>query len=257
MAVHELADLTWEEVRDLDRSRTVAVLPVGAMEAHGPHLPLGTDGIIAQAMAREGAARIEKHGFEVVLLPPFWFTAAPFGSRFAGTLSSPPPSVTAVVLDLARELTRQGFAALALANAHLDPANLTALAEASQRARQEGLLPVVCPDVTRKPWAGRLTEEFRTGSCHAGQYEGSIVLAMRPELVREEVRRSLAPNPASLSSAIRDGAKSFEEAGGPRAYFGWPAKATAEEGRRSAGTLGEILAEAVAGALPGATEAET
>ena len=43
MAIRELADLTWEEVRDLDRPRTVALLPMGAVEAHGPHLPLGTD----------------------------------------------------------------------------------------------------------------------------------------------------------------------------------------------------------------------
>ena len=45
MAIRELAELTWEDVRDLDRSRTVAVLPVGAVEAHGPHLPLGTDNV--------------------------------------------------------------------------------------------------------------------------------------------------------------------------------------------------------------------
>ena len=47
MAIRELADLTWEEVRDADRARTVAVLPVGALEAHGPHLPLATDVLIA------------------------------------------------------------------------------------------------------------------------------------------------------------------------------------------------------------------
>jgi creatinine amidohydrolase len=47
MAILELAELTWEDVRDLNRARTVVVLPVGAIEAHGPHLPLGTDNVIA------------------------------------------------------------------------------------------------------------------------------------------------------------------------------------------------------------------
>jgi|SRR5882672_976177 len=249
MAIRELAEMTWEEARDLDRTRTVAVLPVGAVEAHGPHLPLGTDVIIAEAMARSGAARIAAQGMAVVILPPLPFTAAPFAAAFAGTLSVAPSTVTALLLDLARELTRHGFAALAVANAHLDPAHREALAAAERAARKESLLPVVCPDVTRKPWAMRLSEEFRSGACHAGRYEGSIVLASRPDLVREDLRKALPPNPASLSTAIREGKRTFEEAGGPRAYFGWPADATVDEGRSSVETLGAVLAEAVLGAL--------
>ena len=71
------------------------------------------------------------------------------------------------------------------------------------------------------------------------------MLAERPELVREATRAALPPNPASLSRAIREGKRSFEEAGGPRAYFGYPAQATAEEGRATVEVLGAILDEAV------------
>lgn len=249
MTVRELGDLTWEEARDLDRARAIAVLPVGAIEAHGPHLPLATDVIIAAAMAREGGALIAARGFHAVLLPALPFTAAPFGAAFAGTLSVRPATVTALLLDLARELTRHGFAALAVANGHLDPAHLAALLAAESGAREEGLLPVVCPNLTRKPWAARLSEEFKSGACHAGRYEGSVVMAERADLVREDVRRALPANPASLSAAIRDGKRTFEEAGGARAYFGWPADATAEEGRATVAALGSILADAVFGAL--------
>jgi len=249
MAVLELADLTWEEARDLDRARTVVVLPVGAVEAHGPHLPLGTDVLIAQAMAHAGARRMASYGLKAAILPPLPFTAAPFGAGFAGTLSFAASTVTTLLLDLARELTRHRFAALAVANGHLDPTHLGALAAAVTLAREEGLLPAICPDVTKKPWAHRLTAEFKSGACHAGRYEASIVLAVRPDLVREEVRKALPPNPASLSSAIRDGARTFEDAGGERAYFGWPADATAAEGRATVEALGDILAEAVRDAL--------
>src|SRR5206468_2357954 len=141
------------------------------------------------------------------------FTAAPFGAAFPGTLSIAPATVTALIVDLARELTRHGFATLAVANAHLDPAHRASLDEAAARARRERLLPVVIPDVTRTPWAGRLGEEFRTGACHAGRYEASMVLAERPDLVREALRVALPPVPASLSAAIRDGKRTFEEAG--------------------------------------------
>src|SRR6266540_418633 len=103
---------------------------------------------------------------------------------------------------------------------------------------------IVFPDVTKEPWAVRLTDEFRSGACHAGQYESSIVLAARPELVREAVRRALPANPRSLSGAIRAGQTSFEQAGGPRAYFGSPAEARADEGARSIEVLGAILEEA-------------
>src|SRR2546427_11099796 len=73
MPVHELAQLTWEEVRDLERDRTLVVLPVGAIEAHGPHLPLDTDVVIATAMARAGAKRLGARD-KVVLILPRWPT---------------------------------------------------------------------------------------------------------------------------------------------------------------------------------------
>ena len=82
----QFADLTWRDVESLDRGRTVAILPVGAIEAHGPHLPLGTDTIIAAGMARAGAERIRAAGWGALLLPALPFTAAPFAASFAGTI---------------------------------------------------------------------------------------------------------------------------------------------------------------------------
>ncbi len=249
MAIRELAELTWEEVRDLERARTVAILPVGALEAHGPHLPLGTDNLIAAAMARAAAGRLEVRGVHALLLPALAFTPAPFGAGFPGTLSVSPGAVATLVADLAAEAARHGFAALAIANAHLDPAHLEALAEAGRLAAARGAAPLVCPDLTRRATAARLTAEFRSGACHAGRFEASIVLAERPDLVRADLARALPPVPASLVEAIRAGARTFEQAGGPRAYFGAPAEATAAEGAASVATLGEILAEAVLAVL--------
>jgi len=90
-----------------------------------------------------------------------------------------------------------------------------------------------------------LTEEFQSGACHAGQYESSLVLSARPELVREEIRPALEPKLISLSQAIRAGARSFIEIGGDQAYFGNPAAATAEEGDR----VFDILAGMIVTAL--------
>jgi len=245
MPVHELAQLTWEDVRDLDRARTLVVLPVGAIEAHGPHLPLDSDVVIATAMARSGAQKLAARGHVVLILPALAYTTAQFGADFSGTLSISGVTVTAVIIDLARSLSDQDFRLLAIANAHLDPEHLTALNEAVKLGRADRLVPIIFPDLTRKPWGARLGAEFRSGACHAGQFESSIVLSEQPERVREDVRRSLEPNPTSLSEAIKAGKRTFVEAGGARAYFGDPAAASAEEGRRTIEVLGEILEEAV------------
>lgn len=240
-----VSSATWEEIAAIDLPRAVAVLPIGAVEAHGPHLPLTTDGIIAAAMAREGARLLARAGVPALVLPGIDYTAAPFARGFPGTVSLRPETLTALLCDVAAALAAHGLGCLAFANAHLDPAHLRSIAAACAAIEGQGGPAVVFPDLTRKPWALRLGEEFRSGACHAGRYESSIVLAERPEVVHEEVGRSLVPNPVSLSTAIREGKGSFEEAGGPRAYFGDPAAASAEEGRVHVRVLGEILAEAV------------
>ena len=240
-----LRELTWTEVEALDLSRVVALLPIGAIEAHGPHLPLITDGIIAHSTINAAAARLEAVDLVPMLLPPLDYSAAPFAASFPGTISIRPEIVTDLVVDLSHSLAGWGVRLLAIANAHLDPTHLTALHGAVAEIRDRGHLSVAFPDLTRRPWGSRLTEEFQSGACHAGQFEGSIVLAARPEWVREEIRSRLPANPASLSSAIREGRSTFVAAGGPEAYFGDPAAATWEEGEQTIEVLGQILADAV------------
>jgi creatinine amidohydrolase len=251
MPINYLAGMTWEEVRDLEGAGTVAVLPIGAIEAHGPHLPLATDVIISDAMAHRGAEKLAARGLDVLILPPLVYTAAGFAAGFPGTISLAPDDVTRAITAIARSLARHGITTLALANSHLDPEHIAALEDAVQSIEQDGLLTTVFPDVTKKPWALRLTDEFKSGACHAGRYEGSMIMALRPELVREELRSDLPAVPSSLSEAIGKGLKSFEEAGGDRAYFGYPADASREEGEQTIELLGLILEEAVLDATRG------
>ena len=245
MTVCWLATATYEEVAALDRSRAVAIVPLGATEAHGPHLPLSTDVIIVEAMARVGAERLSRQGATVVVLPTVALTPAPFAAAFPGTLGVRPATLVALLEDVADGLAAQGFTRMVVVSAHLDPEHLGAVTEALETIRADGMR-VAFPNLARKPWSLRLGEEFQTGACHAGRFETSIVMAERPELVRD-VRKDLPPNPNSLSVAIHAGRHTFAEAGGPRAYFGWPADATAEEGQELIETLGAILEEA---ALP-------
>ncbi len=247
-----LAEMTWTEVEALERSRVVAILALGAVEAHGPHLPLSTDGVIAAAMAAAAAERLTARGWAVLELPAVEYTAAPFADAFPGTVSLRPETVTELLVEVAAAVARWGVPVLAIANAHLDPAHLGAVHAAVARIREAGAPRVAFADLTRRPWAARLGDEFRSGACHAGRYEGSVVLARRPDLVRTEVAARLPAVPASLAAAIRDGKRTFAEAGGPRAYFGDPAAASVAEGEATIGELGKILEESVLAELDAA-----
>jgi creatinine amidohydrolase len=249
MAVHVLATMTWTDVRALQAGRTVAILPTAAIEAHGPHLPLGTDIVIAEAMARAGASRLAARGLDVLIAPTLPVAPAPFAAAFAGTIHTPAEATTMMVAGVAQSLAEHGVRITAVANAHHDPAHVDALRAAVARVAKDGRALLVFPDLTRKRWAMRLTDEFRSGACHAGRYEGSILLAERPESVRTHVMAQLPPNPRSLVDAIRTGHATFIDAGGADAYFGFPADATADEGRTIVDALGGILEEAVIEAL--------
>jgi creatinine amidohydrolase len=235
-------EASWERIAAVDPAHTVAILPLGAVEAHGPHLPLATDVIIAEAMAAAAARRLARAGLDAWVLPALAYAPAPFAAEFAGTISIRPATLTAMIVDIARSLQSRGVRTLAIANAHLDPAHLAAV-----RAAGDALdgIAFAFPDLTRRTLAARLSDEFRSGACHAGRFETSIVLAFRPELVDDPLRASLPPVDLSLSDAIAQGKRTFAEVGGSRAYFGDPAAATATEGLGTVAELGRILEEAV------------
>jgi len=243
--VRELGELSWTDVQALDRSRVVVILPLGAVEAHGPHLPLGTDVIIAEAMARAGAELLAPQGIQPLMLPTLSYAPAPYAADFAGTISIEPQAVTSTIHAIASSVARHGIRFLALANAHFDPAQVRALRDATHGTDAT----VIFPDLTRRALAQRLTAEFQSGACHAGRYETSIVMAARPELVHETLRTALPANNRSLVEAQAAGQTTFKAAGGSDAYFGAPAEASAAEGRESIARLGAILADAVREAM--------
>ncbi|HJL20421.1 MAG TPA: creatininase family protein [Sandaracinaceae bacterium LLY-WYZ-13_1] len=239
----DLAEMTYEEAAGAADDGAVALLPAGATEAHGPHLPLSTDVVISQTAARRAATALRKAGLEAVVMPPLAYAVTEFAADFGGTISLPLDTATALARDVILGAGRAGFAGVVVCNAHLEPGNLKALRDAVAQANERGV-PARFPDVTRKPHALRLGDEFKSGACHAGSYETSLMLAAEPFLVHTEVAEGLEPNPSSLSVAIREGKHGFQEAGGPRAYFGYPADATAAEGETLYLELADIFATA-------------
>lgn len=245
------ADNSWTDIRDALKAGApaVAILPCGATEAHGPHLPLCTDVIISENVAAQALPALVARGYAATVLPPLAYMPAGYAEAFPGTVTVSAASAKALMLDIARSLKAQGFSCLALANSHFDPANVALLREVAAEIRALGL-PVAFPDFTRRKLAQTLTAEFQSGACHAGQYETSLVLSARPDLVDDAKRRDLPDNPTSLTDAFAAGARSFKEAGGPDAYFGFPQRASAGEGAESFKTMAAALVAAIGDALP-------
>src|SRR5688572_12830450 len=227
MAEHiVVSEMTWTEVDEAMKDRPVGILTVGATEAHGPHLPVSADTVIAVEMARRGAKKLKEHGVSALILPPVAFTVADFGADFVGTLSITPETSVALLRDVCVAAARK-FRAVAVANIHLEPRHIECLKQAVEEAKKAGA-SVTWVDITKKRWAEMLGEAFAKGD-HAGAFETSLMMAAAPAMVRERERISLPPMDG-LMGPLKKGAKTFAEAGGEDAYFGDPTAATAEDG---------------------------
>ena len=240
------ADLSSRQVAALASSERVPVLllPVGAIEPHGPHAPLGTDPLISRGMCERAASRLAADDeVQVLILPEVPYGVTRFATGFAGGVHIGEETLHSLLVDIGAALIGQRFRRILLVNNHFEPAHLVTLRRAVETLNfaYDGRVAVL--DLVRRRHAQRLTDEFRSGECHAGRYETSLVLADRPELVDQALMRTLPHVPVSLAAAPSDGG--FREMGMTEAYCGAPAEATAAEGEETFSTLTDLLVEAI------------
>jgi len=216
----------------------IALVPVGSTEPHGPHLGLGTDVIISAAACLKACELLEKRGTMLgVIAPAISYGVTDCATGFAGAVSIPADVLTSYIAAVVDGLLASDIRHVCLVNNHLEPAH-----DAAVRAvltGRETKVSYACP-LTKK-WARTLSQEFKSGACHAGRYETSIVMAAAPELVTEPLRQRLAPVPISLSEKLKAGINTFEAMGMELAYAGDPAAATIEEGEQLIQRLGEMV----------------
>ena len=248
----EAARSTWQELEPLMGPDTVFLLPVGSTEPHGPHLPLDTDVTIAVAQARRASEVLREAGVTTCVLPALPYGVTRFASGFAGALSLRPGTMWALIEDLVITLEEAGARRLVLCNAHLEPEHIEVLRGVvlDHAARTEERLHLLFPDHTRRAPAQRLSAEFQSGECHAGEYETAIVQAVDPDGVREELRQTLPPVTIGLIEGMRAGKKGFAELGAEQCYCGDPAAAAPAHGHEQLDALAAIVHDACREAWP-------
>ncbi len=243
-----LGDLAYPEVRSLVDAGAIALWPIGSTEAHGPHLPLATDVLIAEETCKRALERIETE-LEVkpVIMPALAFSVTEYAAPFAGTVSIPKETAIAYVRDVLIGMAAQGVRAVCLVNAHLEPEHRFALRDARDAAQKVAKCPLVIADPCDRRWVATMTEEFQSGSCHAGQYETSLVLACGGPVKAE--RAELKPVEIDLVGAMKKGKKTFTAMGADQCYFGKPKDASLREGDETYRQLVEIVLTTLGEAL--------
>ena len=235
------ADLTSPAIAALRTGPTpVLLLPVGAVEPHGPHAPLDTDSIISVAVCERVALGLAGDpAMRVLVLPPIRYGVTRYAAAFPGAISISEGVLETLVTDVCTALQQQAFPHVVIVNSHFEPEHVAALRRAADRTH------AVLFDLTRRRVAERLTDEFRSGSAHAGRYETSLVLATKPELVDADRMARLAATPVDMPAAIAAGQTDFIAMGMDEAYCGAPADATPGEGEATLATLGAMLIDVI------------
>jgi creatinine amidohydrolase/Fe(II)-dependent formamide hydrolase-like protein len=226
-----LGELTWPLAAERFETTDTALLPVGAIEQHGPHLPLDTDAWDAEYLCAEVARRCSDP-------KPLVFPLIPYGvsyhhQDFPGTLTISPEALSRVVYEIGMSAARHGIVKLVIVNGH--GGNGPTLKYAAQMINRDAhIFTCVDSGETSDADIAELTET--PNDVHAGEVETSTTLATRPELVDMSRARKAVPRFSSeyLDFTSRRSIEWYAHTGklSKSGVLGDPTKATREKGER-------------------------
>ncbi len=171
---------TWEDIESYLQERKVVLVPMGSVEQHARHLPLGTDAYVAIKVAEEAGMKTS-----TLVAPPSWLGWAPHHMAFGGTITLRPETLIALTEDICHSLIYHGFEKIILVNGHRE-ANLPPLKTAITRVRNEtgAYLAIVDPKYIAAEVGAKIRKSAQGGVGHAGEMETSHMMHLLPELCK-------------------------------------------------------------------------
>jgi creatinine amidohydrolase len=222
----KFAEMTFPELRQVSRGGTVVVAPIAACEQHSRHLAVLTDTVLVTAVA-EGVER--KLPRELLLLPTLWLGASHHHLRFGATLSTNVETHIDLLVELLTPLLEDGYQRLLILNGHggnIDTMQ-TALRLLQPEWRERVLAAASYWDLAAKELAA-LAEGPRKNMGHACEFETSMMLALRPDLVRRDQIEDDPPNDDPLLRGLHLAEDMRQRT--DHGAVGYPKLATAEKG---------------------------
>ena len=242
-----LEDFSWPEVAELIARDPVVVVPIGAIEQHGKHLPLQVDATLCAEVARRAAESAVEGGATTVVTPTLWAGYSPHHMDFPGTFTLTATTFVSMLTDVTNSLHHHGFRRILILNGHGGNANL--LRSTVQTLRFECGIEVV--GASYWDFGATVIDGWRKsplgGINHACEMETSLMLAIRPDLVEMEKAEDmlLTRNPylgSDLTSGgVVSNAQPFAELTS-HGVLGMPTNANAERGKQ---LLEALVAEVV------------
>ena len=202
------SDLVTTDFASLDLGRAIAVLPLGATEQHGPHLPLSVDANLAHSMVQAATPHLPAD-LPVLFLPVQRIGYSPEHAAFAGTISLKADTVMRLWTDIAESVSASGVNKLVLFNTHGGNVGLMDVVGRELRTRLGMLvysvswfnLPLHGPD--GEDILARFSPEERRFGVHAGQLETAMMLALKPRLVRQSKMQAFESSSQARAAAHR------------------------------------------------------
>lgn len=233
--------LRWEEQNRARLSEVLpealVVLPIGATEQHGPYLPTGTDAFAVRAVVERAAERATDCTRTIVIAPTLAYGASDHHFPFGGTLSLNPETLHAVLLDLARSIAQCGGRRLVIVNGHGGNHGVAHSAGAAACNRYD--LAIATADYWRLLPPGPEDGDIAVPG-HAGGFETSLMLAVRPELVPDRPPRGELGSPGGVPGFDLHSKASWSGMGG---FTDDPALGRAEDGEARLTELAGVLAD--------------
>ena len=263
-----MAHMTYVQIEEAAGEGTIVLFPVGVIEEHGPHLPLAVDVYGSYLESRIVKSELEKRGINALIAPPFYWGINIATGSFGGSFSCREETMVSVLFDAMSNLKSWGFDRIFFINHHMDSGHMEALNKAIQKARTEtGIEAYLVIDPLFLKGSGMKMNEphllaheslFPSGppspylNIHAEEHETSFMWHYVAELVNEEVLKTLKPTNLTFKDLLvwTRGVRKAREVT-PRGYFGDPAAASPEKGRREMEAYGRIAAGVIEAFLQG------
>jgi creatinine amidohydrolase len=258
-----MADMTYPEVAEAARQGASVLWGLGVIEEHGPHLPLATDVYIPYALLRQTRQILALRNIPTVLMPPFYWGVNFVTASFPATFEVRPEIVLELMVDLIKNLKKDGFKNLFCLSGHGDSLHNRTMFAAIKRARREAAFEAYY--VCTPPFLNRLkidpefdpndpaivpakdasvTAEFM--DIHAGEQETSAMWGLFPDVVRQDILKTLKPTNFTLED-VNEWRRGRDHAmrKTPQGYLGDPAAADPQRGVQVMRKQAEFIADAI------------